>query len=192
MPGVRLVNGRTLPSRGLSVATPNPLYTKGHYNQPSDAAGYLGGTNTSNTKPASLVSDAYTLLSASFADSASAGSYSTRVAADTTVVAAIVTGNVLSGTTYSGGANNLPRLLEAWSGHTYTLNGSLVCLFNSAMATAPFQNPGVYYSAPTRNINFDPNFLDSTRLPPGTPAVKALVRGKWVEPPINSVTYAGY
>jgi hypothetical protein len=191
MPGVRLVNGRTLPVRGLSVATPNPLYTKGHYNQPSDAAGYLGGTNTSNTRPASLVSDAYTLLSASFADSASASGYSTRVAADTTVVAAIVTGNVLSGTTYSGGANNLPRLLEAWSGHTYTLNGSLVCLFNSAMATAPFQNPGVYYSAPTRNINFDPNFLDSTRLPPGTPAVRALVRGKWVIPPVNTVTYAG-
>lgn len=192
MPGVRLVNARTLPTRGLSVATPNPLYTKGHFNQPSDAAGYLGGTNTSNTKPASLVSDAYTLLSSSFSDGASAGSYSSRVAVDTTVVAAIVSGNVLSGATYSGGANNLPRLLEAWSGRTYTLNGSLVCLFNSAIATAPFQNPGVYYSAPTRNINFDPNFLDANRLPPGTPAVRALVRGKWVVPPVNTVTYAGY
>jgi hypothetical protein len=191
MPGVRLVNARTLPSRGLSVATPNPLYTKGHFNQPNDS--YLGTTNTSNTKPASLVSDAYTLLSANFPETPTAGqeTYTSRVAADTTVVAAVVTGNVLSGATYSGGANNLPRLLEAWSGRTYTLNGSLVCLFNSAMATAPFQNPGVYYSAPTRNINFDPNFLDSTRLPPGTPAVKALVRGKWVVPPINTVTYAG-
>jgi hypothetical protein len=196
MPGVRLVNGRTLPSRGLSVATPNPLYTKGHFNQPNDS--YLGQTNTGNTLPASLVSDAYTLLSANFTDGASSGSYSSRVAADTTVVAAIVAGNVVStgspsgSTGYSGGANNLPRLLEAWSGHTYTLNGSLVCLYNSAMATAPFQNPGAYYSAPTRNINFDPNFLDSTRLPPGTPAVKALVRGKWVEPPVNTVNYAGY
>jgi len=198
LPAVRLVNARTLPSRGLSVATPNPLYTKGHFNQPSDAAGYLGGTNTSNTKPASLVSDAYTLLSANFTDSASSGSYSSRVAADTTVVAAIVSGNVVStgspsGTTgYSGGANNLCRLLEAWSGRTYTLNGSLVCLFNSAMAVQPFQNPGVYYSAPTRNINFDPNFLDSTRLPPGTPAVRALVRGKWVVPPVNTVNYVAY
>jgi hypothetical protein len=190
MPGVRLVNGRTLPSRGLSVATPNPLYTKGHFNQPTDA--YLGSTNTSTTKPASLVSDAYTLLSNTFSDAASSGSYSTRVAENTTVVAAIVTGNVLSAATYSGGVNNLPRLLEAWSGKTYTLNGSLVCLFNSAMATAPFQNPGVYYSAPTRNINFDPNFLDSTKLPPGTPAIRALVRGKWVVPPINTVTYVAY
>ena len=196
LPAVRLVNAKILPSRGLSVATPNPLYTKGHFNQPTD--GHLGTTNTSNTKPASLVSDAYTLLSANFSDAASSGSYSTRVAADTTVVAAIVAGNVVStgspsGTTgYSGGANNLCRLLEAWSGRTYTLNGSLVCLFNSGMATAQFQNPGVYYSAPTRNINFDPNFLDSTRLPPGTPAVRALVRGKWVVPPVNTTTYAGY
>ena len=189
MPGVRLVNGLTLPSRGLTVATPNPLYTKGHFNQPT--AAHLGTTNTSNTKPASLVSDAYTLLSNTFSDAASSGSYSTRVADNTTVVAAIVTGNVLSAATYSGGVNNLPRLLEAWSGRTYTLNGSLVCLFNSAMATAPFQNPGAYYSAPTRNINFDPNFLDPNRLPPGAPAMRMPIRGKWVVPPVNTVTYSG-
>jgi hypothetical protein len=195
MTGVRLVNGQTLPSRGLTVATPNPLYTKGHYNQPN--AAYLGTTNTSNTKPASLVSDAYTLLSGSFTDSASASTYTTRVASNTTVVAAIVTGNVLStgdpaGTVgYSGGVNNLPRLLEHWSSKNYYLNGSLVCLFNSAEATAPFQNPGVYYSAPSRNINFDSNFLDASKLPPGTPALRALVRGKWVTPPANTTTYAG-
>jgi hypothetical protein len=187
MPGVRIINGQTLPSRGLTVATPNPLYTKGHFNQPT--AAHLGTTNTSNTLPASLVSDAYTLLSDAFLDTASSLSYSTRVANNTTVVAAIVTGNVLSAATYSGGVNNLPRLLEAWSGRNYYLNGSLVCLFNSAMATAPFQNPGVYYSAPTRNINFDPNFLDPARLPPGAPAMRTLLRGKWVVPPVNTVTY---
>jgi hypothetical protein len=71
------------------------------------------------------------------------------------------------------------------------LNGSLVCLYNSAKATNVFQSPGVYYSAPTRNINFDPNFLDATKLPPGTPALRALVRAKWVNPPANTVTYAG-
>lgn len=190
MNGVRLVNGATLPDRGLTVATPNPLYTKGHYNQPNSA--YLGTTNTSNTKPASLVSDAYTLLSDSFSDSASGSSYSTRVAANTTVVAALVTGNVESGSYYSGGVNNLPRLLEAWSGKTFTLNGSLVCLYDSAKATNRFQNPGVYYSAPTRNINFDPNLTDSTKLPPGTPAMRVIVRGKWTTPPPSVTTYAGY
>ena len=189
MNGVRLVNGQTLPDRGLTVATPNPLYTKGHYNQPT--AGHLGTTNTSATKPASLVSDAYTLLSSSFTDSASGSSYSTRVAANTTVVAALVTGNVVSGSVYSGGVNNLPRLLEAWSGKTFTLNGSLVCLYNSAKATNVFQSPGVYYSAPTRNINFDPNLTDATKLPPGTPAMRVIVRGKWTTPPPNTITYAG-
>jgi len=187
--GVRLVNGQTLPSRGLTVATPNPLYTKGHYNQPT--SGHLGTTNTSDTKPASLISDAYTLLSGNFTDSASSGSYSSRTAVNTTVVAALVTGNVPSATGYSGGVNNLPRLLEAWSGRTFTLNGSLVCLFNSAKATAPFQNPGAYYSAPTRNINFDQNLTDPTKMPPGTPSLRALVRGKWTTPPPNTTTYAG-
>jgi len=167
---VRLVNGQTLPSRGLTVATPNPLYTKGHYNQPTSS--HLGTTNTSNTKPASLICDAYTLLSGAFRDEYSSGSYTTRVTENTTVVAAVATGNSPSSPIYSGGVNNLPRVIEAWSGKTYTLNGSLVCLFPSAMATAPWLNPGIYYSAPTRNINFDSNFLDPTRLPPGTPFLR--------------------
>ena len=92
---------------------------------------------------------------------------------------------------YSGGVNNLPRLLEAWSGRTFTLNGSLVCLYNSAKATNIFQSPGVYYSAPTRNINFDQNLTDSTKLPPGTPRLRVIVRGKWTTPPPNTTTYTG-
>jgi hypothetical protein len=187
--GVRLINGQTLPDRGLTVATPNPLYTLGHYNQPTSS--HLGTTNTSNTKPASLVCDAYTLLSSTFDDSESDDSYTTRDAADTTVVAAVLTGNVPSGANYSGGVNNLPRLLEAWSGNTFTLNGSLVCLFDSAKATSPFQLPGAYYSAPTRNINFDMNFMTEAGLPPGTPGLRVLLRGKWTTPPAGTTTYAG-
>src|SRR5882672_3885874 len=34
---VRVVNGRQLPSRGLTVATGSPPYVQGHYNQPVDA-----------------------------------------------------------------------------------------------------------------------------------------------------------
>jgi len=166
---VRVVNGRVLAERGLTVATPNPLYTLGHFNQPTTA--HLGTTNTADTRPASLVCDAYTLLSGAFRDQSSSGHYITRPASNTTVVAAIVAGNTPSAAVYSGGANNLPRLLEAWSTRTYTLNGSLVCLYPSAVATNVFRNPGVYYNAPTRNIYFDFNFLDPARLPPGTPQV---------------------
>lgn len=171
-PAVRLVNAQVLPERGLTLATPNPLYTKGHFNQPN--AAHLGTTNTSQTKPASLVCDAYTLLSGAFNDALSGTTYTARVASNTTVVASIVAGNVPSAATYSGGANNLVRLLESWSAKTYTLNGSLVCLFTSAVATNLFYSPGLYYSAPTRNINFDQNLLDVFRLPPGTPALQVV------------------
>ncbi|MEW6305449.1 MAG: hypothetical protein AB1705_18385 [Verrucomicrobiota bacterium] len=188
--GVRLVNGHTLPSRGLTVATPNPIYTKGHFNCPNGT--YAGTTNTSNTKPASIIADAFTLLSANFTDSASGSSYTSRVpVTGTTVNAAIIAGNVPSASGYSGGINNLPRLLEHWSGKNYWLNGSLVCLYNSIKASQPFQNPGVYYSAPSRNINFDVNFRDPAKLPPGTPELRAVIRTKWVNPPPATVSYTG-
>ena len=71
MTAVRLVNGRTLPNRGLTFATPNPLYVKGHYNQPNNS--YQGTTNTSNVKPASLISDAITILSPNWSDGTMSG-----------------------------------------------------------------------------------------------------------------------
>ncbi|HVY69362.1 MAG TPA: hypothetical protein VHH73_05505 [Verrucomicrobiae bacterium] len=187
---VRIINAATLPSRGLTVATPHSLYTKGTFNQPNNA--YLGTTTTSNTKPASLVCDAYTLLSANWSDAASSGSYTSRDPVNnTTVNAALLAGNVPSGGNWSGGVHNLPRLLEDWSGNSYTLNGSLVCLYNSNEATAQFQWPGAYYSAPTRNLSFDLNFTDPTKLPPGTPELKTLVRAKWVIPPADTINYTG-
>ena len=113
--------------------------------------------------------------------------------------AAILTGIVPStgsaSTGFSGGVHNLPRLLEDWGGGgavTLTLNTSIVNLFNSTRATNVFQNPGVYYQAPTRQFSFDPNFLNYTRQPPGTPMIGAVLRSKWVVPPPQTVTYAGY
>ncbi|MEK7675589.1 MAG: hypothetical protein AAB676_07135 [Verrucomicrobiota bacterium] len=194
--GVRLINGQTLPSRGLTVSTPNPLYVKGHFNQPT--AAYLGTTNTSNAKPASLVSDALTLLSSAWDDSLSGGSFTSRDAVNTTVNAALLTGIVPSGgsggtSPMSGGVVNLPRLLEDWGNgaRILTLNGSIVNLFFSTKATAPFQNPGNYYYAPTRAFNFDMNYLDITKQPPGTPELDVLIRGQWVTPPPNTTDYAG-
>ncbi|MBI4663660.1 MAG: hypothetical protein HY735_33075 [Verrucomicrobia bacterium] len=190
---VRLVNGQTLPSRGLTVATPNPVYVKGHYNQPTTA--HLGTTNTSNAKPASLVSDALTILSGNWTDSASSGSYSSRNASSTTVNAAILTGIVEttnSPAIYSGGVHNLGRFLENWSGDTFTCNGSMVVLFPSIKATAPFQQPGAYYYPPARNYSFDLNYLDITKQPPGTPEVRAIIRSTWNLPPPNTTDFAAY
>ncbi len=188
--GVRLINGQTLPTRGLTLATPNPLYVKGHFNCPT--AAHLGSTNTTDTKPASLASDALTVLSGNWSDAASAGSYSTRNAASTTINAAVLTGIVEttnSPARYSGGVHNLGRFLEDWSGDTITYNGSMVVLFDSTRATAPFQQPGAYYSPPTRELYFDTNFKDVTKQPPGTPELRALIRASWVGVPPNRTNY---
>lgn len=188
---VRLVNGQTLPSRGLTVATPNPLYVLGHFNQPTSA--HLGTTNTSNAKPASLVSDALTILSGTWNDSQSAGSYSSRDASDTTVNAAILSGIVEttnSPAIYSGGVHNLGRFLEDWKYRTITINGSMVVLFPSAQATQPFQQPGAYYYPPARNLAFDLNYLDITKQPPGTPEIRALIRNSWTLVPPNTTEIA--
>lgn len=191
---VRLVNGQTLPSNGLTVATPNGLYVKGNYNCPT--AAYLGTTNTTDVKPASFVADAVTILSGSWDDTLSSGSLYDRTASNTTVNAAIVSGNVPTGadgiSPKSGGVHNLPRLLENWGdgSKTLTINGSLVCLFQSTRASGNFIGPGEsgeYYRAPTRNWSFDNNFLDPNKLPPGTPAVRILERLSWSNPRANTV-----
>ncbi len=65
------------------------------------------------------------------------------------------------------------------AGDTLTYNGSMVVMFPSKFATNRWQNTGVYYNAPTRNWAFDLNFMDSTKLPPGTPELRTLIRGKW-------------
>src|SRR6185503_4657930 len=123
--GVRLINGQTLPSVGLTVATFNPLYIKGHYNSPSGT----GTTNTSSTAPASLVADAFTVLSGNWNDAQSGGDLWDRPATSTTVNAGVIAGIVPSGGgNYSGGAHNFFRLLEDWTGDTLTFNGSMVAL----------------------------------------------------------------
>ncbi len=189
---VRLINGQTQSTRGLTLATVNPLYVKGHYNITN--AAHLGTDNTSSSRPASLIADALTIQSGAWNDQSSNSGYTGRVATDTTVNAAILAGVVYSAgptgqSPFSGGVVNYPRLLEAWSGRTLTLNGSLVNMFDSARATAPFQSPGVYYNAPNRSFNFDANFLDATKQPPGTPELRALIRSSWVAVPPNRTNY---
>ena len=165
--GVRLVNGQALPSDGLTVATLNPLYVRGHHNAPNSS---LGTTNTTQTYPASLIADAITVLSGNWNDSKSGNTLSLRPAADTTVNAAMLSGIVPSdGSYYSGGVENFLRLLEDWSSRTLTFNGSRVALFPSQIANSPWGNSPDIYNPPVRAYSFDPNFEDKTRLPPDTP-----------------------
>jgi hypothetical protein len=199
---VRLRNGAIIPTNGpanlpggWTVATPNPLYVWGHYNIGPGGSLTAGNTDTSKTFPASLVSDALTILSGSWSDASGGSSVTSRNASSTTINAAVLTGIVFStdatSNHFSGGVMNLPRLLEDWSSDTLTMNTSIVNLFNSVRATNWFQNPGVYYLAPTRSFSFDNNFTNQMKLPPETPVIGLINRSKWRVPPPNTVNYAG-
>jgi hypothetical protein len=183
-PGVRLYNGQVLPANGLTVATPDPIYVQGNYNAP---AGVLGKNDTTGTKPASLVGDAITVLSSSWLDSQNGGSVAGyKTAGDTTVNAAFLAGikqttprEIYTKDGYSGGVENFPRFLENWSNKTLTYNGSMVVMFYSKIATGWWASATTYYSPPNRKWAFDVNFLDATKLPPGTPCVRSMIRGAW-------------
>jgi hypothetical protein len=175
---VRVVNGRQLPSRGLTVATASPLYVLGHYNQTNTAN--LGTPNTSTTLPASLVGDALTVLSGNWSDANSTNAVSFRTAAPTTVNAALLAGAVeTTQGKYGGGMENFPRFLETWGlANTFTYNGSLVKMFPSLYATNAWGKANVY-APPKRNWAFDINFNDPAKLPPLTPGLQKVIRSYW-------------
>jgi hypothetical protein len=201
---VRLVNARKLPYNndlGFSVATQNPLYVWGDYNTTIDGTHFaltVGSTTNGYTVPAALISDALTILSASWSDSASYGTSPTAVNSNLVLNAAIITGNIPStgttATTFSGGVHNLTRYLEDWTGNTTTYNTSIVCLFSSQMATNQFlmpysgSNPNGYYVPPTRNWGFDLTYYDPDKQPPGVPCALIPIRFNWTVPPPNNVT----
>ncbi len=161
---IRLTDGDTLPSTGMTVVTDRSLYIQGDY-------------NVSNS-PASVIADAVTVLSGAWDD---ADSYSSdlndRTASDTTVNAAIMGGNRnTQGNQYSGGAENFIRFLEDWGGKTLTYTGSLVCLWESQYATGNWSYGSPVYTAPTRNWSYG---MSSSTLPPGTPRVHTLQVKSW-------------
>jgi hypothetical protein len=162
MPGIRLVKGFELPSNGLTIVTPNPLYVWGNY-------------NTVTKRPAALVADAVTVLSEGWTDP---GETSTAAIA-TTVNASIMTGIVPSkGPHFDGGFFNAVRLLENWNDVVLTFNGSVVAMWESQQAFEPWRDDTAIYNAPTRQWAFDPDFLASRYLS-WTPRVCTLTRTEW-------------
>lgn len=105
----------------------------------------------------------------------------------TAVRAAIMFGNTLSATKRvvanaaarssdgiisSGGMHNAPRFLEQWNDgnfYTWSFSGSMVTLFNSTQAFAPWTSSAVIYQPPTRNWSYDDTLTNPNKLPPGTP-----------------------
>jgi hypothetical protein len=165
-PALRIENGSELQA-GLTIASENPVYT-------------LGDFNSVNKKPAALIADAVTFLSANWDDSKGALAKEYRVPVPTTVNAAFLTGNTETTTTdYNGGLENLPRFLENWDGVKFTLRGSMVNLWNSRQAIGTWG--GSYYSPPIRDWSYDIDFDDPANLPPESPVVKVHNRTGWKE-----------
>lgn len=192
---VRVVNGEDVPTTtggtGLSIATNAGLYVKGGYNTKPKADG---------TFPASmLMADAITVLSYDWDDAtASADVVTGRVAsvdnpatADNPLTllvnenvvetqidinAGLITGNSPSnGTTSSGGAQNLIRFLENWSGKNVVMLGSLGRVFQSRHFTRPFIGTSTVYRAPNRTVIYDPSLAATP--PSGSPIITGFSRG---------------
>lgn len=164
---IRLKNGAEL-AGPLTVATANPLYTWGDY-------------NSVDKKPAAMLCDAFNVLSGAWDDAYSLHALNNRVASSTTVNACLMTGIVPSqGGNYSGGLDNLPRLLEKWTDRTLTYRGSMVVLWESEQATGTYYYGGLYFREPDRDWAFDTMYLNYDNLPPGTPVVNVVQRGHWL------------
>lgn len=178
---VRLTNAATVPAgasstvsngKGFSVATNGGLYIKGDYNTTTPAM------SDGSTNPALLMADAVTLLSTAWDDTNANQPIASRISASsTTLNAGILTGNTsATSSTASGGAQNLIRYLEDWTGKDVVINGSIGRLFDSQSFTSVYQQPGSVYLIPnSRNFVFDSALQNHP--PAGSPTTTAFSRG---------------
>ena len=180
---IRLKNGGTLPTGGLTIASGNPIYIQGDYNTGSTAGvkplSNLGDPTQPTVpgytrQPSAVIGDAVNILSNAWTDALSG---TLPVATSTTINTAIVAGIVPTGNGYySGGVENFPRFLEKWTGQTMTFYGSMIELYNSQQAIGRW-GAGNVYNPPTRPWYFDTNFLSSP--PPGLLASFNYRRSRW-------------
>jgi hypothetical protein len=196
--GIRIKNGAYIPDGGITVASANPVYIEGDFNTggtgvsvPSNLPGsYADPDNPPQPQalgytrqPCSVIADAVNVFSNSWLDAESTLGVGARVANNTTVNAAIVSGNVpsgIDGNNYSGGAENFPRFHETWSLATLTYYGSMVQLYQSHQSDGTWGKANVY-SPPKRQWYFDTNFRRDT--PPGSLMVYKYNKGRWALAP---------
>ncbi|ACB74175.1 hypothetical protein [Opitutus terrae] len=196
---VKIINGTDLPDgskplstkAGLTIVSENPAYIVGDYNTGGNSPAVNDGDKALDSKnyvagytvqPAAVIADAVTVLSRYWDsdDYNNKATLSSRKPTNTTINTALISGIVKTTTSaYSGGVENYIRLLEDWGGKRLTYYGSIINLYESQQATAPWA--GSAYGVPTRNWYFDTQFSDPSKLPPGTPTVRSLQRGQWVQ-----------
>jgi hypothetical protein len=68
-----------------------------------------------------------------------------------------------------GGVHNFLRYLEDWGSAKLIYEGSLVSLYFAQNGVGTFKCCGTVYNPPERHYNFDLDFTDPSKMPPGTP-----------------------
>ena len=193
---VRIDRFRSIPELldETTLATDNPLYVQGDF-------------NSTNTKGVALVSDAFNILSNEFINhypgygsippnGGKVCGYSQSVlfhyfrGSETTVNAAVFTGNVHDRVTDGDGAHVFPRFHEWWHvkpNFPYKVSvlnilGSFINLWTSKQANSEWcPAGGDCYSAPIRNWGWDVRFQDPNFWPPFIPSVFSVERVGFLE-----------
>jgi hypothetical protein len=181
---------------GLTIASENPVYVQGDYNNDPTTDATLSTPSTDVHVGTSIIADAVTALSNSWNDVNSFISpynYSGRMATATTYRFAMVGGQGVpflqpAGSSSAdpaqgtdGGVHNLMRYLENWSTSvpSYYL-GSMVSMYYDHQAVGIWKccgaggGGGAVYNPPQRNYKFDTDFLTPSLLPPLTPMLRAI------------------
>jgi hypothetical protein len=182
---LKLINGANIVGNGvtgLAIVAENPVYIQGDYN-----AGVSPATNgfPNNAHAAtSVIADAVTLLSNQWTDLVSfTNPYNpgARPRNDSWYRTAIISGkgsafplpavgNPANDFGTDGGAHNFLRYLE--SGATLNYRGSIATFFYNRQAVGTYKCCTTVYNPPTRNYNFDTDFLTPALLPPNTPVFR--------------------
>jgi hypothetical protein len=171
--GIRIRNGQELQSSLASTGAP----LVSGLTVVSDQAVYLmGDYNSTNKIPAAIMADSLNVLSNAWNDSNSNKALNQRVASNTIVNAAFLSGNDFTGNkngptgqggAYSGGLENYPRFHEAWSGRNLLYRGSFVSLGKAQHVGGKWSDQS--YNVPVRDWNYDVSFNNASNLPPLTP-----------------------
>jgi hypothetical protein len=179
---LKLVNG-SLPTlvasglTGLTFVTENPVYIQGDYN--ASQAGFVNPHAAT-----AVIGDAVTLLSNNWTDANSfvnpynPGARPRNVSWYRVAIIAgkgigfqrPTAGNPPTDFGTDGGAHNFLRYLE--SGSTLNYRGSIATFYYNRQATGLYKCCNTVYGAPTRNYNFDTDFLNPATLPPLTPVFR--------------------
>jgi len=178
---LKLVNGANIVGNGingLTVVAENPVYVQGNWNANGTFAGAHAAT--------SVIADAVTLLSNNWSDVVSFTSPYSPGSRDrisqTWYRLAIIAGKGIAFTHPSGtptdwgtdgGTHNFLRYLEDGD-QPVNYRGSMATFYYNRQGVGPFKCCTTVYSAPTRNYNFDTDFLNPALLPPNTPVFKDL------------------